>query len=75
MPDLTAWEAMLKKEKNPKRTVKVALVGKYVALHDAYLSVAEALKHAGIDEEAKVQIEWIDSETLEEDGKEDREKD
>lgn len=69
-PDLTAWEEMLKKEKNPKRTVKVALVGKYVALHDAYLSVAEALKHAGIDEEAKVEIEWIDSETLEEDRKE-----
>lgn len=74
-PDLKAWEMMLEREKHPKHSVKVALVGKYVALHDAYLSVAEALKHAGIAREAKVEIDWIDSEELEKENAYERLKD
>ena len=50
---------------NTEKTLEIALVGKYVALRDAYLSVAEALNHAGIANKAKVNIHWIDSETLE----------
>ena len=58
---------MVAVEKNLDRTVKIALVGKYVELRDAYLSVAEALKHAGIANEVAVDIKWIHSETLEAD--------
>ena len=47
-PDLTEWAGMVRRAKDPKGEVTVALVGKYVALHDAYLSVAEALTHGGI---------------------------
>ncbi len=65
MPDLTAWEDMVKRERSPEHEVTVGLVGKYVALHDAYLSVAESLKHGGIAESCKVHIKWIDSEDLE----------
>lgn len=64
-PDMTEWKAMVEKILNPSRSVKVALVGKYVALHDAYLSVAEALNHAGIACDSKVDIKWIDSEAIE----------
>ncbi|WP_129599257.1 CTP synthase [Anaerophilus nitritogenes] len=63
-PDLTEWKAMVNKEKNLKEQVKIALVGKYVELHDAYLSVAEALKHAGIANDTKVEIHWVHSEEL-----------
>ncbi|HSN67502.1 MAG TPA: CTP synthase, partial [Fusibacter sp.] len=66
-PDLTDWEKMVEVEKNLTRTVNIALVGKYVELKDAYLSVAEALKHAGIANEVAVDIKWIHSETLETD--------
>lgn len=66
-PDLTDWEKMVSVEKNLKRTVNIALVGKYVELKDAYLSVAEALKHAGIANEVAVAIKWVHSETLETD--------
>ncbi len=65
-PDLSAWEAMVERIKTPTRTVRIGLVGKYVQLHDAYLSVAEALHHAGYGHGAKVTIDWIDSETLDE---------
>ncbi|MBP5465163.1 MAG: CTP synthase, partial [Treponema sp.] len=54
---------------NPKHTVKIALVGKYIELHDAYLSVVESLTHGGIANEAEVVIDWIDSETLTDDQK------
>jgi len=64
-PDLKAWEEMVKRERTPEHEVTVGLVGKYVALHDAYLSVAESLKHGGIAESCKVHIKWIDSEDLE----------
>ncbi|QZY55487.1 CTP synthase [Crassaminicella profunda] len=63
-PDLTEWKTMVEKEKNLKNTVKIALVGKYVELHDAYLSVAESLKHAGIFNDAKVEIDWVQSEEV-----------
>ncbi len=63
-PKLTEWEQMVERIKNSTQKVTIALVGKYVQLHDAYLSVAEALRHAGYDYETSVEIEWIDSETL-----------
>lgn len=62
--DMSEWEDMLKRIANRDKTVKIGLVGKYVKLHDAYLSVAEALRHAGYNHGAKVDIEWIDSETI-----------
>lgn len=63
-PDLTEWKLMVKNLHNPQHSVTIALVGKYVALHDAYLSVVEALKHGGIYHKADVNIRWIDSEEL-----------
>lgn len=62
--DMTAWKEMVHKILNPSKDITVAIVGKYVALHDAYLSVAEALSHAGIETDTKVHIRWIDSEEL-----------
>lgn len=64
-PDLADWNEMLKAIRNPVRTVKIAMVGKYVELHDSYISVNEALKHGGIETRSAVDIHWIDSETLE----------
>ncbi|MBB6215597.1 CTP synthase [Anaerosolibacter carboniphilus] len=63
-PDLTEWVSVVEKERNLKSEVKIALVGKYVELHDAYLSVAEALKHAGIANGAKVEIDWVHSQDV-----------
>ena len=63
-PDLTEWKALVEKIRNRTKTVTIGLVGKYVQLHDAYLSVAEALRHAGYALETDVEIQWIDSETL-----------
>ncbi len=63
--DLADWEHMLEALRNPKQTVKIAMVGKYVELHDSYISVNEALKHGGIETRSAVDIIWIDSETLE----------
>ena len=62
--DMTAWKEMVHKILNPNKDITVAIVGKYVALHDAYLSVVEALDHAGIATGTKVNIRWIDSEEL-----------
>jgi len=59
--NLTEWKTMVDRERNSKHQVKIALVGKYVELRDAYLSVAEALKHAGIANDARVEIDWIHS--------------
>jgi len=64
-PDLSEWRSLVEKLRHPSRRVTVALVGKYVALHDAYLSVVEALCHAGIAHDASVEIKWVDSERLE----------
>jgi len=63
-PDLSEWKQLVENLKHPEKTVMIAIVGKYVALHDAYLSVAEALKHGGIANKADVQIKWIDSEEV-----------
>ena len=63
-PDLSDWEEMVYNLRNPKSSVKIAMVGKYTQLHDAYLSVVEALKHGGISAKAKVEILWIDSEEI-----------
>ncbi|MUP47914.1 CTP synthase [Veillonellaceae bacterium M2-8] len=63
--NMTDWEQMVQDIYHTEQDIEVALVGKYVSLHDAYLSVAEALNHAGIAYKAKVNIRWIDSEMLE----------
>ena len=63
-PELADWEAMVARVKSASRHVTVGLVGKYVQLHDAYLSVAEALRHAAYAHGAEVEIRWIDSETV-----------
>jgi CTP synthase len=64
-PQLDDWKKLVDTYFHPKRTVRVAIVGKYIELKDAYLSVAEALCHAGIAHEARVEISWIDAEDLE----------
>lgn len=70
-PDLTDWIDMVDALRNPNKEVDIALVGKYTALHDAYISVVEALKHGGIAERATVNIKWVDSELLNEENAED----
>jgi len=69
-PDLSDWEAMVKRYDAADRNVRIGLVGKYVKLEDAYLSVIEALKHAGAHHGATIEIRWIDSEALDRDGPE-----
>jgi CTP synthase len=64
-PDLQEWAQMVNKVIRPCSRVKIALVGKYVALHDAYLSVAESLRHAGIAHDAQIDIDWVNAEELE----------
>lgn len=66
-PDLKEWKAMVESWKSPKKEVSIALVGKYTQLHDAYISVVEALKHGGVGNSASVIIKWIDSEQLNKD--------
>lgn len=63
-PDLDDWKEMIQAWKNPAKEVTVALVGKYIQLHDAYISVVEALKHAGVPNSAHVKIKWVDSEEV-----------
>ncbi len=63
-PDLTEWEKMVHDLRTPSDEITIALVGKYVQLHDAYISVVEALKHGGITNHAFVHIKWIDSESV-----------
>lgn len=63
-PDLTEWSNMVVRAKAATETVEIALVGKYVALHDAYLSVVEALTHGGIENDVKVKVRWVNSEEL-----------
>ena len=64
-PDLAEWREIVSRIKQPRYEVNVAVVGKYVENGDAYISIAEALKHAGIANDARVNIHWIDSEKLE----------
>ena len=63
-PDLTEWTAMVRRIKAAKRHVRIALVGKYIQLHDAYLSVSESLFHAAAANDAVCDIKWVDSEEL-----------
>ncbi|HOP71624.1 CTP synthase [Thermoclostridium caenicola] len=63
-PDLREWENMVEKIKSRQKKVVIAIVGKYVKLHDAYLSIIESLNHAGYDTGAKVEIRWVESEDV-----------
>ena len=63
-PDLEDWKAMVNALRHPTKEVNIALVGKYIQLHDAYISVVEALKHGGIAQHSTVNIKWVDSELL-----------
>ena len=63
-PDLREWRAMVERIEHREKEVRIGLVGKYVQLHDAYLSVAEALRHAGYELNSKIDIQWIDSEGI-----------
>jgi CTP synthase len=65
-PDLTEWRELVQREKNINKKVTIALVGKYVELHDAYLSATEALKHAGIANDTDVIVKWVNSEFMDE---------
>ena len=67
-PDLSEWTEMVDRLKHPDKKVEIALVGKYTQLHDAYLSVVEALHHGGIENRTEVSIRWVDSEELEKEG-------
>ena len=73
-PALQDWVEMVDKLRHPKKKVTIALVGKYTSLHDAYLSVVEALHHGGIANNAEVEIRWVDSEELEKSTAEESEK-
>ena len=63
-PDLEQWRAMVLRAKQAQRHVRIAMVGKYMNLHDAYLSVSEALHHGGIENDVVVDIDWVDSEQV-----------
>ncbi len=63
-PDLTDWNEMLTNMKEAKKEVDIAIVGKYVALHDAYLSVVEALKHGGMANRVNVNLHWVESDEI-----------
>lgn len=63
-PDLNEWKEMVQRALNLKSVVKIGLVGKYVSLHDAYLSVVEALSHGGYENGVNVEVKWIDSEEI-----------
>ncbi|MCG8501641.1 MAG: CTP synthase, partial [Firmicutes bacterium] len=63
-PDLAEWAEMVKKVKSLQKNVTIALVGKYVALHDAYFSIVESLKHGGLANDSEVEIKWVNSENI-----------
>ena len=63
-PDLSEWNQLVERIKRPRRAVRIGLVGKYVALHDAYLRVTESLMHAGLAHDVAVEVVWINSETV-----------
>ncbi|MGI8413310.1 MAG: CTP synthase [Solirubrobacteraceae bacterium] len=65
-PELDAWESIIRRSSQATRRVRIALVGKYVQLRDAYLSVVEALRHAGVHHGCRVEIDWVDSEAVDE---------
>jgi len=63
-PDLTEWRSLVEKQKNLKKQINIALVGQYASLWDSYLSVSEALSHAGIHQDVKVEVEWIPADDI-----------
>ncbi|MBP1964079.1 CTP synthase [Paenibacillus aceris] len=63
-PDMTEWESLVRKVKSLTKKTEIAIVGKYVALHDAYLSIVEALGHAGIDNDSEIDIRWVNAEEI-----------
>jgi len=63
-PDMTEWEALVARVKSLKKKTEIAIVGKYVALHDAYLSIVESLAHAGFDADTEVDIRWVNAEEV-----------
>jgi len=63
--DITPWKSLIQTMKQVTKTLKIAMVGKYVGLHDAYFSLIEALEHAGYDAETSIDIVWVDAEALE----------
>ncbi|MGO9954814.1 MAG: CTP synthase [Solirubrobacteraceae bacterium] len=65
-PDLSGWETITRRGREAHRHARIALVGKYVKLEDAYLSVVEALRHAGVHHGAMVEVDWVDSESVDE---------
>jgi CTP synthase len=67
-PDLRDWEELVNRAKNPIKDVVIGVVGKYIELRDAYISVTSALEHSGIWEDTKVNIKWIEAECLEKEG-------
>ena len=66
-PDMAAWEQLVKRGDESRDTVRIAMAGKYTQLEDAYLSVIESLNHAGLHHGVKVEIEWVDAETIDSD--------
>ncbi|OUS08403.1 CTP synthase [Rhodobacterales bacterium 52_120_T64] len=68
-PDMTKWDDVMDRVEHPEGTVKIAIVGKYTQLGDAYKSIAEALTHGGLDNRVKVKVEWINSEVFESEDK------
>jgi CTP synthase len=69
-PDLTEWNGLVDLIRRPKRVIPIALVGKYVELKDAYISVVEALRHAGLHQELDIDIHWVPAEQVEKEGPE-----
>ncbi len=67
-PDLAEWRNLVERIEHPRGTIRVGLVGKYTELRDAYISVREALQHAGWDQQREVELEWIDSQDIESEG-------
>ena len=63
-PDLAGWEEITRSAREATQTVRIALVGKYVQLEDAYLSVTESLRHAGFQHNCRIEVDWVNSETL-----------
>jgi CTP synthase len=66
VPDMSEWQRLVERVKQLKEQTEIAIVGKYVALHDAYLSIVEALGHAGIESDTEVKIRWVNAEEINE---------
>jgi CTP synthase len=66
--DLSRWEDVVRRAKSPREAIRIAVVGKYVEVKDSYKSLAEALAHGGIANDARVDVEWVDAEDVEKEG-------